>query len=379
MTAGRLVSWHKRPGDAVQRGDIVAEVETEKGIIDVEIFTSGIIEKLLVKPGEMVPVGTPLALLREPGQPAMVAAAPPVLATSVPVSDSAQATVSSIVGHRTAPSDANRLRISPAARRRARELGVDPATINGTGRGGAISIEDIEAASTAKPAAASQQDRYAQLRRTIAAAMSRSKREIPHFYLSTTIDMDAALQWMTQQNERQPITERLLPAVLLIKAVALALREVPELNAVWEGDKLVIKSDIHVGLAIALRQGGLVAPAIHNADQLTLFDLMSKFRDLVNRTRAGSLRSSELSDPTVTITSLGEQGVEAVYGVIYPPQVAMIGFGKIVERPWSINRQILSRSVVTATLSADHRVADGHRGAQLLSTIDHFLQEPKQL
>ncbi len=222
-------------------------------------------------------------------------------------------------------------------------------------------------------------ERVARMRQTIAAAMSRSKREIPHYYLSTTIDMDPALEWMTEENLKKPVTERLLYGVLLLKAVALALREIPELNAVWEQDHPVQKPAINVGVAISLRQGGLIAPAIHDTDQKSLDQLMAEFRDLVNRARAGKLRSSELSDPTITVTSLGDQGVEAVFGVIYPPQVAIVGFGKVVERPWSINGGLLSRRVLTATLSADHRVSDGHRGGLFLTAIERLLQEPQRL
>jgi pyruvate dehydrogenase E2 component (dihydrolipoamide acetyltransferase) len=171
----------------------------------------------------------------------------------------------------------------------------------------------------------------------------------------------------------------LLYGVLLLKAVALALREVPELNSVWEGDVAVRKPSIHVGVAISLRQGGLVAPAIHDTDQKSLSQLMSEFSDLVTRARSGGLRSSELSDPTITVTSLGERGVESVFGIIYPPQTAIVGFGKVVERPWSINGGLMSRQVVTATLSADHRVSDGHRGALFLSAVDRLLQEPDKL
>jgi pyruvate dehydrogenase E2 component (dihydrolipoamide acetyltransferase) len=404
MTAGKLVTWYKKPGDAVHRGDIVAEVETEKGNIDVEIFTSGVIEAILIEPGQAVPVGTPLAVIRE-SQVGTPEPAPAPSATVAPeaVTSRAAKPGPDITGIAVATAqvaiDANRLRISPAARRRARELGVDPAKLAGGGRGGAITIEDIEAAGAAtlraarkpsgavtSPSAKAAQppklpgaDRMAKLRQTIAAAMARSKREIPHYYLSTTIDMGRSLAWMADQNANRPVTERLLYGVLLLRAVALALRDVPELNAVWDVDHVVTKPDINVGVAISLRQGGLVAPALHHADQQSLDELMAKFRDLVNRTRAGSLRSSEVSDPTITVTSLGEQGVESVFGVIYPPQVALVGFGKLMERPWSVAGQIMSRPVVTATLSADHRVTDGHRGARFLAAVDRLLQEPAQL
>lgn len=217
------------------------------------------------------------------------------------------------------------------------------------------------------------------MRQAIAASMSRSKREIPHYYLSTTIDLHRALTWVAQQNERLPITERLLYGPLLLKSVALALRELPEFNASFVDGRIVDNSQIHVGVAISMRQGGLIAPAIHDTDRLPLAELMQKLKDLVERVRGGSLRSSELSDPTITVTSLGEQGVESLQAVIYPPQTAIVGFGKVVERPWVVNGQVVPRRVITATLSADHRVTDGHRGARLLANIEQRLQEPEQL
>jgi len=408
MTAGTLVAWRKKPGDAVRRGDVVAEVETEKGDIDVEIFTDGVIERLLIQAGEKVPVGTPLAVVREGG-----ASAEPVVESTVPTAvpfapaaaqpgaAAPSAAPRPTVSRSLAAGDISRLRISPAARRLARELSVDPSKLAGTGRGGAITLEDIQAAANARgvsvPAPAPiplpplsavsapkalptpATDRFASMRQAIAAAMTRSKREIPHYYLSTTVDMHASMLWLADQNARRPVTERLLYGVLLLKAVALALREVPELNAVWDNGRAERKPDINVGVAISLRQGGLVAPALHNTDRLSLDELMAKFRDLVNRTRAGSLRSSELSDPTITVTSLGESGVETVFGVIYPPQVALVGFGKVVERPWSVAGQIVSRPLIVATLSGDHRVTDGHRGAVFLAAIARLLQEPAKL
>lgn len=376
MTAGTLIAWYKKPGDVVRRGDIVADVETDKGVIEVEIFTSGVIEALVVQPGEKVPVGTVLARVREEKRTAPAAARPAIPQPTVPSPAppiSAPPVVSAV--------DVSRLRISPSARQLARQLAVDPTKVQGTGRGGVITREDIEraAATPAPKPPLSAADRLARLRQTIAAAMSRSKREIPHYYLSTTIDMHRAMTWLAEQNLQRAVPNRLLYGVLLLKAVALALREVPELNAVWDGERVVRSDAIHVGVAISLRQGGLVAPALHNTDQQGLDELMQNFRDLVNRTRAGTLRSSELSDPTITVTSLGETGVETVFGVIYPPQVAIVGFGKLVERPWSVEGQIVSRPVLTATLSADHRVSDGHRGGLFLAAVDRLLQEPSKL
>jgi pyruvate dehydrogenase E2 component (dihydrolipoamide acetyltransferase) len=281
-----------------------------------------------------------------------------------------------------APSD--RVRLSPLARKRAIELGIDPASVRGTGPGGSIRREDVEQAAAARAAAPAEKpraplDRQARARQAIGAAMARSKREIPHYYLATTIDMHRAMIWLAEENLRRPVPDRLLYGVLLIKAVALALRDVPELNAVWRGSEPVRSEAVHVGVAISLRGGGLVAPALHDTAGTSLGDLMRGFRDLVQRARSGGLRSSELSDPTITVTSLGEQGVESAFGIIFSPQVAIVGFGKIVERPWVVDGQVVARPVVTATLSADHRVSDGHRGGLFLAAVDRLLQEPGRL
>jgi len=379
MSAGTLIAWRKKPGDVVKRGDVIAEVETDKGLIDVEIFVSGVLEKIVVQPGQTVPTGTLLAIIREEG--ALETAAPPA---PRPVAPPVAQPEARVVVPPVAPAPAGRVRISPLAKKLAAELGVDPSTVEGTGPGGAITGEDIERAAASARAAAlaaprAEFDREARMRQTIGAAMARSKREIPHFYLATTVDMDRAMRWLAEENLRRSVTDRLLYGVLLIKAAALALREVPELNAVWRGGQCLQSNAIHVGVAISLRQGGVVAPALHQADRQSLDDLMQNFRDLVQRARSGGLRSSELSDPTITVTSLGEQGVESVFGIIYPPQVAIVGFGKIVERPWSVEGRIVSRQVMTATLSADHRVTDGHRGGLFLAAVDRLLREPGRL
>jgi pyruvate dehydrogenase E2 component (dihydrolipoamide acetyltransferase) len=227
--------------------------------------------------------------------------------------------------------------------------------------------------------ARSAADLAAQLRHTIGAAMARSKREIPHYYLAGTIDLGRALDWLAALNQARPVTERVLPAALLLKAVALAVHEVPELNSRWEGDRVLTSERVHLGVAVSLRRGGLVAPALHDADRRSLAELMAGLRDLVARARAGRLRSSELADPTMTVTNLGDQSVETVFGIIYPPQVAIVGFGRPVERPWVVDGQVVARPVVTATLSADHRVTDGHRGGLFLAALDRRLQDPAGL
>ncbi len=387
MEAGTLVEWLKKPGDAVKRGDIVAVVETQKGAIEIEIFQDGTIDRLLVEPGIKIPVGTPLALVHGPGEAAAeappeaaVAAAPPPCPIR-PEERPEGPRLEARTGEPPPPAGA-RLRISPVAASHAAALGIDPRTLAGTGPGGAIMLTDVERA--AKPAplapspAAPTAPAMSAMRQAIAAAMGRSKRDIPHYYLGTSIDMGVALDWLDAANKARPVQQRLLYGVLLIKAVARALREVPELNGFWTGAAQPSES-VHVGWAISLRGGGLVAPAIHDADTLSLDDLMASLRDLVARARKGGLRSSELSDPTVTVTSLGEQGVDRVYGIIFPPQLALVGFGRIARRPWVVGDAVVPRPVVEATLSADHRASDGHRGGLFLAAIDRLLQEPQSL
>ncbi|UVT18679.1 MAG: 2-oxo acid dehydrogenase subunit E2 [Nitrospira sp.] len=376
MTEGTLVEWKKKVGDRVTKGEIIAEVDTEKSAIEIESFYTGIIQALITEPGEKVPVGTVMAIIREEGKPGGPVEAK---ADAKPVKESPRSSVrEGVIPSRP---ESGRLRISPAAKQLAAELRVDPSALKGTGPGGAVTLDDVRAAAAVPPnePPAVAIDRRTRMRETIAAAMARSKREIPHYYLSTIIDMGRAMTWLKEENLKRPVTDRLLYGVLLIKAVALALRQVPELNALWKEGGVVQSPDIHVGVAVSLRQGGLVAPAIHHTDKLSLGELMTQFQDLVKRARAGTLRSSEFSDPTITVTSLGEQGVETVFGVIYPPQVALVGFGKAVERPWIVEGQVVSRPVVTASLSADHRVTDGHRGGVFLSAVDRLLQEPGQL
>jgi pyruvate dehydrogenase E2 component (dihydrolipoamide acetyltransferase) len=373
MEAGTLVEWLKQPGDPVRRGDIVAVVETQKGAIEIDIFEDGVIERWLVEPGTTVPVGTPLALIAG-AQPAVVAKV-----LEVPAAPAAPAPAAP---PRVEPRPAaGRARASPAARRLASERGIALSGLSGSGPGGAILYADVEraAAGAASGPALTKRLDLKEMRRAIAAAMGRSKREIPHYYLSTTVDLTDALAWLEAANATRSPAQRLLLAALLLKAVARALGEAPELNGFFTAEGFQPGSGIHIGTAIAIRGGGLVAPAIRDADKLPLDELMARLRDLVTRARSGALRGSELSDPTITVTNLGERGVETVFGVIYPPQVALVGFGMPVERPWAVAGQVAARHVLTTTLAADHRASDGHRGALFLADIDRRLQSPETL
>jgi pyruvate dehydrogenase E2 component (dihydrolipoamide acetyltransferase) len=383
MEAGTLVEWVRHPGDVVKRGDILAVVDTQKGAIEIEVFEDGVLEKTIVEPGQRVPVGTVLALISTAPHEAHAPIAPLPPASGPPPSVAPPTLVPAPLTTPPAGGAPTRARVSPLARTLAADLGVDLAHVTGTGAQGAITREDVErAAARVKATAATgapPPDRQRAMRAAIAAAMARSKREIPHYYLATTIDLTAALAWLRTENERRTVGERLLPAALLIKSVAFALREVPDLNGYWTDGGFRQGSGIHIGVAISLRGGGLVAPAIHDTDTLDLTTLMRRLQDLVARARAGSLKSSELADPTITVTNLGDQGVEATYGIIYPPQIALVGFGRILERPWAVAGKAEIRPLVIATLSGDHRATDGHRGGLLLSAVDRWLQTPEKL
>ena len=383
MDAGTLVQWMIKPGDAVKRGQVVAVVETQKGAIDVEIWEDGTIDQLVVETGKKVPVGEVLALLHAAGEAAAAPPAKPAAGSRPGPAAPAKPRVEAVSPVATGMA---RGRISPAARKLAEELGLDIDSVRPADPDGVVSRADVERAAAMKaapvPAADARPvaaDWHAQMRKAIAAAMSRSKREIPHYYLATDIDVTKVTDWLASENLKRGVAERLLPVVPLMKAVALALREMPELNGFWTAEGYKPSPAVHLGMAIALRGGGLVAPAIHDADKKSLDQLMADLRDLITRVRGGRLRSSEMSDPTVTLTNLGDQGVEGVFAVIYPPQVAIVGLGKITDRPRVEGGAVVTRKVLTATLAADHRVSDGHRGAVFLATVGRLLQDPERL
>lgn len=377
MDEGTLLEWQIKPGDKITRGQVVAVVDTAKAAVDVESWQDGEVFELLIEPGAKVPVGTPIATLLEAGESAPSVRRKPMSVVAARQTEPAPVAASKKAEPAEPPS--SRPRVSPAARKRAAELGLDPAALAGSGPHGVVTLEDVEAAAAPPAAPRAPADRHAAMRQAIAAAMSRSKREIPHYYLSETIALGNAMAWLQARNAESTPEQRLLPSVLLLKAVALALREYPQLNGFWRDEAFQPAAGIHLGVAIALRQGGLIAPALHDVADKPLSQLMSELGDLVQRARSGSLRSSELSDASLTVTQLGDQGVDAVIGVIYPPQVALVGFGRILERPWVTAGQLCVMPTVIASLAADHRVSDGHYGARFLAEVHRLLQTPDSL
>lgn len=432
MDSGTLVEWLVKPGDPVHRGDVVAVIDTDKAAIEVECFDEGIVGRLEVQPGQRVPVGTVLASIA--GSEEALHAPTTVLSKAV-AAQPARATVETAhvlsplvrreaaalgvdlaavsatraggvvhrldVEHaaaqraqRAEPAARGGVRASPLARRLAASAGVDLATVSGSGADGVIVAEDIRQRMTSTPATAPSAtapayeraatpsqaaDRAATMRHAIAALMARSKREIPHYYLTHTIDVSATVEWVRRRNRELPVEQRLVAAAFLLSATARALGHVPELNGNWIEGAFVPSAGVDLGIVVSLRSGGIIVPVIPDAAARSAEQLMPVMRDLVERSRTGRLRGSELTAPSITVTNLGDQGVESVLGVIYPPQVALVGFGAVVDRPWAVDGLLGVRPVVTVSLAADHRASDGARGARLLNRIERLLQEPRAL
>jgi pyruvate dehydrogenase E2 component (dihydrolipoamide acetyltransferase) len=417
MEEGKLVEWLVSPGDEVAHGDVVAVVETQKGAIEIEIFEPAVIDELLASEGETLPVGAPLARTHTPGEEPdevpddapetqVAPATPPRQPDPAKPADAPPARTEPVRKPATAAprqSDDAPPPASPAARALAREAGVDLGAIAGTGPGGAVLLSDVEArieAACGEPEDTAAEKRapatesetpperprpgkpgldMAAMRQAISAAMSRAKREIPHYYLERTIDLQPATDWLAERNAVRDPAERLLMGALFLRAAALAATQVPELNGHYVDGEFRPSEAVHAGLAVAMRGGGLIAPAIRDAQDLGLDALMAAIRDMVARTRNGRLRNSEVTQGTITVSSMGEGGADALYAVIYPPQVAILGFGAPVRRPWVVGDAVEPRTTVTVTLSADHRVSDGRRGARLLGEIERLLKEPETL
>jgi pyruvate dehydrogenase E2 component (dihydrolipoamide acetyltransferase) len=378
MEAGTLVEWLKKPGDLLKRGDIIAVVETQKGAIEIEVFSDGVLDAILTSIGEKVPVGHVIATIRGrdetpgPAPPAVVRPAEPVPAAP------AKAPLKAAPPPPLPAARLGQAQITPAARRRAQELGIDLAAVK-PGAGGVVGIDEVEAA---RPSAREPERpgiAFDEMRKAIAAAMARSHREIPHYYVTSAIDVSRLLAWLEEENARRPVPARLIYAVPLMRAAALALKGTPELNGHYDEGRFEPAEHINMGVAVAMRGGGLIAPAILDAETLGMDDLMEKLRDLVARVRGGRLRSSELSQGTVTFSNLGEETADAVLPLIYPPQVAIIGCGQIAERPWADRGSVVVRRMLTVSVAGDHRVSDGRRAAQFLTHFQQLLHDPEKL
>lgn len=425
MATGTLLEWMVAPGDRVHRGDLVAAVETEKSTIDVECFTDGVVERLLVEPGTTVAVGTPLAVIGEES-PAAPAPAPPGPRATPPVRHFAKqvgvdlatvhgtghdgtvthADVSAALSAPTpvesapaaparrapVPTGANgsppaaasavipaagRPRVTPYARRLARERGIDPTTLAVLGV--TVRARDVPAAPAPRETRPGDAEaRPDRMRAAIAALMTRSG-YIPQYHVSADVELGAVLDRLHEANTRLAVDDRIVPAALLLRAAAHAARRVPELNGTWSDDRFRPAEGVDLGVVVSLRRGGLLVPTIADADLLDPPAMMRALQEVVERARTGRLRTSDTRPAGLTVTDLGDQGARSVAGVLFPPQTALVGFGTVSRRPWVVDDEVVVRPVVSVTLTGDHRASDGLAGARFLRRLDAFLHDPEEM
>ncbi|MFN0094143.1 MAG: dihydrolipoamide acetyltransferase family protein [Dehalococcoidia bacterium] len=414
MTEGTLVRWLKQVGDQVKRGEILAEIETDKATVELEAFESGTVQQLVVGEGETVPVGQVIALFAAPGEAIAAAPEPPRLQRTeagerklegVPAErPAARATDSA-----SAVSD-GRLRISPVARRIASEAGLDIHAVKGSGPDGRVLRRDVEdaLASAAAPAPAAvvapsvaapavaptppkappaaqpahapvvRAEGTSKMRQAIARRMTQSKQNQPHYYLTLDVDMTEALAFRERVNASASEAQRVSINDLVVKACALALGRHPRFNAEFDNGNIKYHDEINICIGIAL-DDGLIAPAILHCDEKTLGKIAADAKDLVSRAKTGHLRAEEYAGGTFTITNLGAYGVESLIGIINPPQAAILGVGSVMPKPVVRDGEIVARSIMKVALSADHRVTDGAEGARFIKEIQGILENPASM
>ena len=390
MTEGMLAEWLIKVGDKVQHGDVIAVLETQKGAIDMEVYDDGIISELLVKPPKTVPVGTLLGRLNDSGL-AQNTLNETEQIIEYKISDDLdvrlvdQTSVNHIKTVINKKSDVI-VNASPVVRKIASEQSLDLSMIKGSGFNNAVVLRDIELLikePNSKQASYLKDIKLAKMRSAIASIMSQSNKDIPHFYMSLEVSIDNAQRWLEQTNHDMAPQAHIILIALLLKAVAITLKTYPELNGFYLNDRFEQAKDINIANVISLRTGGVVVPIIANIDQLTVFETMKALRDITIRSRSvksgGRLRNSELSGATITITNMGERGADCVFGIIHPPQVAIIGFGKVKKIAQVCGDKINIGEQLTICLSADHRVIDGILAAKFLNRLAKILQKPEQL
>ena len=387
MREGTVIRWHKKEGEAVSRGDVLADIETDKATVEFEAFTSGVLGKIMAEAGVVVPVGELIAVITAPGEDV------PDNLTQVkvePASASVNAApqVDPILGSAVASNSVD-VRASPIARRLARELGINLGDISGTGPGGRIVEKDV-LVYTPEDAAVAVSDSEMQanpqshlvelsrMRQTIARVTSDSKREAPHFYATAEVDMTAAMDLRRDINEAVAGDTRVTVNDLIVKAAALALVKYPKFNASFQGESLQMNASINIGIAIAL-DAGLMVPGIGNCEAKKLTEISAASKDLIERANSGHLRNEEYSETTFSISNLGMYDVESFSAIIYPPHAAVLAVGTVKEQAVVRNGELAVAQMMKATLSTDHRVADGAEAARFLVEIKEILETPVAL
>jgi pyruvate dehydrogenase E2 component (dihydrolipoamide acetyltransferase) len=410
MEEGRVVKWHKREGEAVRVGDVLAEVETDKAVMDLVARADGILRRVAVAEGQTVPVGAALAVIAAPGEELAASAPAPAASRPAGVSPAPAAGGAAAGGAAAAvpkaPADATRVKASPLARRLARERGVDLARVTGTGPGGRVTKRDLETAARgaaaavravqapAAPAAPAAPPAHAapaapgtppgpeyedvpltQLRKTIAKRLAASLGPIPHFFLTAEIDMERATEAREALNRDLAEDERISVNDLVIKAAALALTRHPACNAWFREDHIRYWHVVHIGMAVAV-EDGLITPVIRHADRKPLAGLAREARTLAERARQRRLQPEEYTGATFSVSNLGMFAIDQFTAVINPPEAAILAVGAVTPQPAVVDGQVVPRRRLRVTLSCDHRVIDGATGAAFLKTFKQMLENP---
>ncbi len=392
MTEGTIVKWLKAEGDAVERGDKLAEIETDKTVVEMEAYAGGLLRKIVVAEGGRVPVGELIAYIGDADDevPETAEPAAPEAPAAVPAPPAPAAAPAAVAPTQPAapmpPPAGGRVKASPMARRLARERNIDISRITGTGPGGRITRDDVlsyqpPAAAPAVAAAPAPEIDSSDVRQAIARVTVRSKTEKPHFYVTVAVDMTELMRLRTGINKALADSgQRVSVNDMLIKASVNALIEQPKFNKFYEEDRLVGQSDINIGLAIALEQG-LIVPALLQCQGKSLVELSTAAKDLGRRARGdgGSLTQEELTGGTFAISNMGMLDVESFSAIIVPPQSAILATGSVTKTPVVRDDQIVVADIMKATLSVDHRVADGAEGAVFLNEIRKNLENPARL
>lgn len=396
MEDGKILRWLKKPGDRVNAGDVLAEVETDKADMEIESEAAGVLAELKVPEGESAAVGDVIAVLSDSASAAAPAAEQAPRAEAEPASEPpavARATHREESGN---GSDESSPRATPIARKMASERGVDLKEVRGSGPGGRVVKRDLEASSTVvKPAAkpsgeeaprvaarppleAGSREALSTIRRTIARRMTESKRDVPHFYLTTEIDMTECARLKRSLDASRPDGPKISYTHLLLRAIALALTQHSRVNARFAGDAIEFPSGVHLGLAVALDEG-LIVPVIHDCEKKDVFEIALAARAVVDRVRAGKAHGDDLSGGTFTLSNLGMYEVDEFSAVINPPQAAVLATGSVRERPIVRGGVLVAAPTMRATLSCDHRVMNGAEGAEFLQTLKRRLENPIEL
>ncbi len=390
MQEGTVVRWMKREGDEVTRGEPIAEIETDKAVVEMEATAAGVLRKILAAEGTVAQVGELIGIIGASDEDiSALEAEAPAPTMEAPAAPQAPAAPVQAPPPATAPAPSKEVKASPVARRLAQEMGVDLNQVTGSGPGGRIVREDVEALASqrqAAPAAAGAPApaeagrlELTRMRQAIARSTVQSMQQAPHFYVTSEIDMTAAMDFRRQLNLTLEEGGRVSVNDLLIKASALALVKFPALNSFFRGDHLETHPYINIGIAIDLQQG-LIVPAVANCESKTLVEIARAAKDLVKRAQDGHLHESEYAGGTFSISNLGTLDVDSFSAIIVPPQSAVLAVGSVKKQPVvRDNDQVVVRQIMKATLSVDHRASDGAEGARFLVELKRFLENPVNL